>query len=37
MQEVFGELLNDMRIGFSDGSAHISAEIQTDHGVVTLG
>jgi hypothetical protein len=37
MQEVFGELLNDMRIGFSDGPAHISAEIQTDHGVVTLG
>jgi hypothetical protein len=26
-----------MRIGFSDGPAHISAEIQTDHGVVTLG
>jgi hypothetical protein len=37
MQEVFGELLNDMRIGFSDGPAHISAEIQTDHSVVTLG
>jgi hypothetical protein len=37
MQEVFGEFLNDTRIGFLEGLAHISAEIQTDHGVVTLG
>ena len=37
MQLLLGDLLNDGRISFYEGCAHISAEIQTDHGVVILG
>jgi len=36
MQNMFGHLLKDARVSFSDGPGHIFAEIQTDHGVVTL-
>jgi hypothetical protein len=37
MQNMFGDLLKDARVSFSEGPGHIFAEIQTDHGVVTLG
>ena len=36
MQQLLGGLLGDTCISFGEGCAHISAEIQTDHGVVTL-
>ena len=37
MQNMFGDLLKDVRVSFCEGPGHIFAEIQTDHGVVTLG
>jgi hypothetical protein len=36
MQALLAELIGDERIWFSTGPAQISAEIQTDHGLVTL-
>ena len=36
MQALLSELICDERIRFSTGPAQISAEIQTDHGLVTL-
>jgi hypothetical protein len=36
MQALLAELIGDERICFSTGPAQISAEIQTDHGLVTL-
>jgi hypothetical protein len=36
MQALLSDLIQDQRICFSTGPAQISAEIQTDHGVVTL-
>ena len=36
MQALLSDLIRDERICFSTGPAQISAEIQTDHGVVTL-
>ena len=37
MQRLLGDILGDKRISFTKGCPHISAKIQTDHGVVILG
>ena len=37
MQRLLGDILGDKRISFAEGCPHISAKIQTDHGVVILG
>jgi hypothetical protein len=36
MQALLAELIGDERICFSIGPAQISAEIQTDHGLMML-
>ena len=37
MQRLLGDILEDERISFAEGCPHISAKVQTDHGIVILG